>query len=204
MEEIMSDFAHNEAYCSKENRYHHFGTKPQQGKRYDLEMVRDEISSGSKTVEEICVSHPMLYHQYGRTLEKLEEINLRKKFRTWMTTCDWVYGKTGTGKSHYAFENYHPDTHFVYNPQDNGFWNGYSGQETVIINEFRGQIPYGELLDLIDKWPKTVKVKGKSPIPFLAKHIIITTPMKPSEVYSNLSFNDDLSQLLRRINLIQL
>lgn len=204
MEKIMSDFAHNEAYCSKENHYHHFGTKPQQGKRYDLEMLRDEVMMGKQTVDEICVAQPNMYHQYGRTLERLEQIKNQNIYRQWMTTCDWVYGKTGTGKSHYAFQNYNPNTHYILNLQDNGFWDGYKGQPIVIINEFRGQIPYGELLDLIDKWPKTVKIKGKPSVPFLAHHIIITTSMCPREIYNNLSLNDDLEQLMRRINLIHL
>jgi len=180
-----------------------FGTMPCQGKRCDLDAIKDEIIAG-KSVDELCVERPIIFHQYGRTLERIEEIQLRKKFRNWMTTCDWFYGATGVGKSHTAFKDYNPSTHYVYNPNDNGFWCGYVGQETVIINEFRGQIQYSELLDLIDKWPKNVKIKGKAPFPFLAKHIIITSCMPPCEVYHGLAERDSLDQLKRRITLIEL
>lgn len=187
----------------KNPNFKEFGTMPSQGKRTDLDAIKDEIIAGKK-VDDICIERPMVYHQYGRTLEKIEEITNRTKFRKWMTTCDWYWGETGTGKSHHAFQSYSPETHFKYNLNDSGFWNGYTGQEVVIINEFRGQIPYSELLDLIDKWPKDVKIKGKSCVPFLAKHIIITSSLHPEDVYHNLAERDSLNQLKRRVQIIHL
>jgi hypothetical protein len=121
-----------------------------------------------------------------------------------MTKCDWVYGPTGTGKSHYAFSNYSPETHYVY-PNDGGWWDGYVGQEVVIINEFRGGIMYSELLDLLDKYPKQVRRRGREPVPFLAKLIIITSSKHPCSCYDGVYQEDDsIDQLLRRINLIKM
>ena len=57
---------------------------------------------------------------------------------------------------------------------DNDWQDGYTGQETVIINDFRGGIKYAVLLQLIDKWPAFVSRRGREPAPFLAKHVIIT------------------------------
>lgn len=204
MEIMKGDFTDNEKYCSKEQHFTHFGSVPKQGRRVDLEEITAKIKEGKISVDEIALSQPIVFHQYGRTLERVEEITLRKRFRTTMTTCDWIYGKTGVGKSHHAFTNFSPDTHYVHNLNDAGFWNGYTGQETVIISEFRGQIPYGELLDLIDKWPKTVKIKGKSPVPFISKHIVITSSMHPNEVYHNLAESDSLEQLHRRIKILHI
>lgn len=180
-----------------------FGVAPAQGKRCDLDCIKDEILNGKK-VDDIVMERPMMYHQYGRTLDRIEEIVLRKKWRKWMTTCDWYWGKTGVGKSCKAFENYNPETHYPFEFNDGGFWNGYTGQEIVIINEFRGEINYNELLELIDMHPKNVKIKGKSTVPFLAKHIIITSPLPPWEVYSYQQGLDSLDQLTRRINVIEL
>lgn len=200
----------NRIYCGAERyekdgkikeanpKFKEFGTLPAQGKRCDLDAVKDEIMAGRK-VDDICIDRPMLYHQYGRTLTKIENIYLRKQYRKWMTTCDWFYGETGVGKSHNAFIDYNPETHYIFNLNDNGFWDGYVGQEIVIINEFRGQIPYSELLDLIDKYPKFVKLKGLPQVPFLAKHIIITSSLPPNEIYHNLAEKDSLDQLKRRI-----
>lgn len=190
-------------YCKKDGNYEEVGTLKKQGERTDLVEVKEKIVNGL-TVDELVMEDPMTYHQYGRTLTKIEDVVLRKKFRTWMTTCDWYWGETGTGKSHKAFEGYTPETHYVLNLKDNGWWDGYTGQETVIINEFRGQIAYSELLDLIDKWPKTVKRRNREPAPFLAKHIIITSCMKPQDVYHNLSDSDGIEQLLRRVTTVQM
>jgi hypothetical protein len=87
-----------------------------------------------------------MYHQYGRTLHKIEDIVLRTKYRSWMTTCTWYYGPTATGKSHRAFEGFNPITDYVW-ADDNGWQDGYTGQPRVIINDFRGDIiKYNELL----------------------------------------------------------
>lgn len=173
------------------------GTPKQQGKRTDIEEVKDEIIGG-KPVDAICLENPSFYHQYGRTLHKIEDICLRKKYRKWMTTCDWYFGPTGIGKSHKAFENFNPETHYVWK-DDNGWQDGYTGQETVIINEFRGSIAYATLLQLIDKYPFELRRRGREPVPFLAKHIIITSSLSPAETYHNLAANDALEQLYRRV-----
>lgn len=188
------------AYCMKGGKWQEKGTPHNQGKRNDLNDLKNRILNNEASVDDLCITDPYSYHEFGRTLNKIEDIQLRKKFRNWMTTCEWCYGETGTGKSHYAFTNFNPDTHYVF-PNDNGWWDGYKGQETVIINEFRGQIQYSELLDLIDKYPKTVKRRNREPCPFLAKHIIITSSMTPKEVYHNLAENDKLEQIYRRITL---
>lgn len=178
-----------------------FGVLPKQGKRTDLDEIKDQIMNGKK-VDDIALENPEMYHQYGRTLNKLEDIALRKRFRNWTTKGYWLYGGTGIGKSHVAFKNYNPDTHYVKNLNED-WWDGYTGQEVVIFNEFRGQIKYSELLDLMDKWPKTVKIRNRQPVPFLAKCVIITSALEPSEVYHNLSGNDKLAQLTRRCQIIE-
>jgi hypothetical protein len=191
-----------EDYCSKDGKYREFGVKPRPGARTDLDGVRDDIMKGTRSVDEICVESPALYHQYGRTLHKLEDIALRAKHRTWMTAGIWYWGASGAGKSHRAFQDFDPRRCYVF-PNDGGWWDGYSGQETVIINEFRGGIPYSELLDLCDKWPKSVRRRGREPVPFLAQRLIVTSVLRPDEVYSGLAENDSLEQLYRRFELVE-
>lgn len=193
----------NDDYCSKDGQLREFGVKPKQGERKDLNAVKDDIMCGKRTVDEITVEDPMMYHQYGRTLQKLEDIALRKRYRTEMTKGVWYWGKTGVGKSHKAFEGFDPQTHYVYK-NDGGWWDGYTGQHTVIINEFRGGIAYAELLDLVDKWPKEVRRRGREPAPFLAQKLIVTSSLPPEEVYHNLAENDELTQILRRFEVVEL
>lgn len=191
-------------YCEKDGNVRYWGERPAQGFRTDLDELSSRILNGETTVEDVACESPYVHHMYGRTLSKLEDIALRKKYRTWMTTGVWYHGPTGVGKSHRAFADYSPDTHYVY-PNDGGWWDGYTGQAIVIINEFRGGIRFAELLDLCDKWPKTVKRRNREPAPFLAQKIIITSSMSPKEIYYNaLDDGDSIEQLYRRFNIIEL
>jgi hypothetical protein len=174
------------------------GNITQQGTRHDLEEKKDQILRGEVTVDELTVESPMLVHMYGRTLDRIEAIALRQKFRTTMTRGTWIHGPTGVGKSHTAFQDYSPDTHYLWKTQTK-WQDGYKGQGIVIINDFRGEIPYNQLLQLLDKWPFDVERRGKEVVPFLAQEIIITSSLTPQQVYRNREVEDSLEQLLRRL-----
>lgn len=188
-------------YCSKEGKYEEIGVRPKQGKRTDLDAIKDDIMRGKK-VDDIVLEQPMIYHQYGRTLNKIEDLTMRKNYRKEMTKGIWYYGPTGVGKSHIAFEGFTPETHYVL-PNDNGWWDAYTQQDTVIINDFRGEIRYNELLNLVDKWPFTVKRRNREPMPFTSKLVIITSSLKPEDVYHNRNDEDKIEQLLRRFDVIE-
>lgn len=173
-----------------------------QGQRTDLNFVKEEIMLG-KSVDQIALETPMTYHQYGRTLEKLEDIKNKKIWRHEMTSGTWYHGKTGTGKSHVAFHEYNPETCYLWT-NDKGWWDGYEGQETVIMNDFRGEIPYNMMLQLIDKYPMNVPRRNRKPAPFISKNIIITSSLHPKKIYHNRDEEDDIEQLIRRVKVIEL
>lgn len=188
-------------YCKKDGNYFEHGIPPKQGRRTDLEAVAKDLMEDKLCVEDILVNHPMLYHQYGRTLDKLEDVKLRKKYRTEMTKGIWYYGDTGRGKSHKVFENYDPETHYVV-PEDNGWWDGYRQQKYVILNDFRGRISYNELLQMVDKWPFSVKRRGREPMPFTSEFVLITSSLRPELVYHNRNTEDSMAQFNRRFETI--
>lgn len=189
-------------YCKKEKNYTEVGEEPEQGERKDLDEIKEEIING-KRVEEIMMEAPTMYHQYGRTLEKIEDVIMRKKYRTEMTEGIWLWGETGVGKSHKAFENYNEENCYQWT-NDNGWWDGYRQQETVIMNDFRGEISYNMLLQLIDKWPMKVSRRGREPMPFLSKKIIITSSKSPEQIYRHRDEEDKIEQLLRRLKVEKL
>lgn len=203
---MKGTFQQNKAYCSKEGQLTEFGERPNHGARNDLEEVTNSIRSGLQTVDDVVETNPWLFHNYGRTLDRAEGIALRRKWRTEMTEGIWYVGPTGSGKSHKCFHDYgdfHPSTHYV-KTLDEGWWDGYKGQETVIFNEFRGEIAFSELLDLVDKWPKNVKVRNKESVPFLAKRLIVTSSIDPQDCYSTRLVTESWEQFDRRFNVIHL
>ena len=179
------------------------GTFPQQGKRTDLDTLKTKILTGETCTDEILCEQPEMYHQYGRTLDKLEDLRMSKLFRNEMTEGIWYYGPTGVGKSHKAFEGFTPETHYVV-VNDGGWWDNYKQQEIVIINDFRGWVPYNELLQMVDKWPYSVRRRGRPPLPFTSKKVIITSSLTPEQVYHHRDDEDDIEQLKRRFKVSKL
>ncbi len=197
---MQGTFTQCEAYCSKEGQLKSIGEEPKQGERLDLNEIKDKILEGNMTAEDVCCEDPNKFHQYGRTLDRLETIALRKKFRTEMTSCNWYTGPSGAGKSHRVFEDYDPEKCFIKDLTVD-WWDGYKGQEIVILNEFRGEIKFSHLCALIDKWPMTVPIRGKESVPFLAKEVRVASIKSPEEVYHRTAADDGepWQQLRRRI-----
>lgn len=201
VEPMKGSITDNVKYCEKEGSYITHGKKPEQGHRTDLDEMVTDIKSGKRKAENILLSDPIKYHQYGRTLEKVEDIVLRKKFRTEQTACIWYWGPTGVGKSHHAFRNFDPDECYTKCLTDQ-WWDGYTGQRKVILNEFSGEISFKEFLALVDKWPHYVKRRNREPTPFLAEIVYVTSSKRPREIFG--SVGEDLAQLDRRIETVHI
>lgn len=192
-------------YCKKDGSFKEVGDRNKQGERTDLKELKCEIMTGKVTVEDIIIEEPMAYHMYGRTLDKIEDIYLLSKFRTEMTEGIWYWGETGCGKSHKAHENFNPKTHYSWKLNEkNGWQDGYRGQDTVIINDFRGEIKYNEMLQIVDKWVYSVPRRGRAPMPFTSSKVIVTSSLPPEKIFKNRDSEDSIQQLLRRFKVIEL
>lgn len=178
-----------------------------QGQRSDLARMVESISAGIAKVDVIALTDPDMYHQYGRTLHKAEDLFMLSQYRTEMPQCYWLYGKTGVGKSHRAF-NYNGEfrPNEIYNVvDDKGWYDGYRQQQVFLINEFRGEIRFSELLQMADKWPYALRRRNRMPIPFTSSVIIITSCKRPEDVYTNvLDDNECIDQLYRRFTVVEL
>lgn len=180
-------------YCKKDGDWIEYGTpkKIQQGKRNDIDEVR--TAAANQGMREVA-----LWGSY-------QEIRVAEKYlqycepkRTWKPTVEWIYGKTGTGKSKYAHETL-PD---AYTKSDNSkWWDGYDGHENVILDDYRGDwMKLSELLTLLDRYERRIEYKGGSR-QFLAKRIIITSCKSPQDCYN--VADENIDQLLRRIDVIR-
>lgn len=196
---------HNIEYCKKEGDFYEWGDRPKQGKRADLKHYADLILAGQITVQQIRRERPMVYQQYGRTLDKLEDDYMMTIERTKMTKGIWLYGPTGVGKTYKAYQIAGPKKNRYVKPlKDGKWWDAYKQQKYVIINEFRGQMTFGELMELVDWGDHSVSRRNRQPLPFTSECVIITSPLPPEEVFCNLAKNDDLAQLIRRFEIIHM
>ena len=76
--------------------------------------------------------------------------------------CRLYVGAPGTGKTSHAYTD-DPWLFRLSPPSSVGgpvWWDGYSGQRTILIDDFDGWIPYRTFLQVTDVYPLTLPVKG--------------------------------------------
>lgn len=190
--EIMKgDITQNKDYCSKEGNFKEIGKKTKQGKRTDLDEIRDEVLGGKK-VQTLLEEGRIGNYQQLKFAEGL--LNYRKKYKgpREVTT---IYGGPGVGKTKMAVETFGEDNYDEISFDDAGRMIGYSGHENVIINDFRCNIDITLFLRITDRYPITVNTKG-STMAWSAKNIIITTNKHPKDWYGDT--NENIGQIIRR------
>lgn len=172
------------------------GSPKEPGKRTDVEAVAERVTSGA-SLEEIATEFPAQYIKYHHGIKALQS-SIRKPRRLRdMPLVIVHYGPTGSGKSHSAHE-YSPDA-YVWGPEMGKWWPGYDGQDEVIMEEFRGQMPFAALLRLIDRYKFEVEYKGGS-TQMLAHTFQFTSPVHPAYWYPGLAAQEGrIDQLKRRI-----
>jgi len=170
-------------YCMKEEGrqagpYEH-GTwqRSLQGKRSDLLVVKEKIKQGVNEAE-IADEHFQSWVRFYKAFREYRRITVPN--RNWKTEVHVLHGPTGTGKSKWAMDHY-PNAYWKQRSQ---WWDGYEGQDCVVLDEFYGWLPYDVLLRLCDRYPLLVETKGGQ-VNFLAKTLIITTNEHPEKWYKN-------------------
>jgi len=188
-----------EAYCWKEDTrvdgtQFELGSKPI--KRNSAADWGEVLSSAK--IGEFDDIPPDIFIRYYGNLKRISVENARPVGL--LRACTVYWGPTGTGKSRTAWEQAGVDAY----PKDpcSKFWDGYRGQDHVVIDEFRGVIQIAHLLRWLDRYPVLVEVKGSSTV-FKASHIWITSNLHPREWYKDV---DELTveALLRRLEIIEL
>lgn len=145
-----------------------------------MEEIKALIFSGASETE-IADSYFDIWSRYHRSFTRYRALITKDRdFPTYYIVCQ---GATGTGKSKYAMENYPR----AYWKSKNQWWDGYEGQESVILDEFYGWLPWDTLLRLGDRYPLQTETKG-SVVKFCSKWIVITTNSLPDRWYRNVYF----------------
>lgn len=111
----------------------------------------------------------------------------------------WYYGASGSGKTRAAYDEF-PDLYAV---PCYKWWNGYNGQDVVLIDDFRPDwCRFSDLLRLLDIYPVMVEFKGGMRH-LQARTIIVTCPLHPETAFQDIEEEEELRQLGRRITEIR-
>lgn len=187
----------NILYCSKQDpQFWERGERPMQGKRSDLDDIRDMIDEGSSLLD-VAKEHFPTFARYNKGIKLYQDLLSQPRDPNHPPTVLWLWGKTGVGKTQYAYDNFNT----VYIKDATQWWDGYHHQDAIVIDDFDCKWPFRDLLRLLDRYPYQGQTKG-SYIHINSPHIIITCDRTPEDVYSYLEPHE-LAQLQRRITTIR-
>lgn len=191
----------NQVYYSKEGKYEEFGTLTQQGERTDIEEFRDAILSGMDE-EDLLMQFAGCMARYDRFYQRCRNIVLKKQAKLMIQPeVIVIEGDTGTGKTHTVYaEN---DINDVYKVEvgdgssGSVFWDSYSGEKVILIDDFHSNLKLDYMLRLLDKYPMKLNIKGGHTWK-CAEKIYITTNVELDRWYPNCHVRHR-NALLRRI-----
>lgn len=145
------------------------------GTRTDIQSLKRKVDSANNILE-VWEEFPSETLKYGKMIEKI--ISLKQTSRDWITEVIVCIGRPGCGKSYYC----NSQGKDIYWKQQSLWWDGYRGNEHVLLDDFYGWITTSELLRICDRYPLMVQTKGGQ-TQFLAKKIFITSNQWPELWY---------------------
>lgn len=196
-------------YCQKEDTRidgpWERGDKPAQGKRTDIEecvqSIKDNLGQ-KRPMKDAMKNHTNVMVKFSRGIQFVVNNLVEPRCLDEMPKVTVFYGKTGTGKTRKAMAEL-PNA-YVWDASKGSWLDGYLGHTSMIIEEFRGQMPFGQLLRLLDRYELQWPIKGGF-VEVVASEFIITSPTHPREWYQDLEQRVEGShdQLMRRITSIE-
>lgn len=173
------------AYCSKEDTRvsgpFSFGERPPgAGARTDIHAAMAMVKEGKRELE-IAEEQPGVWLRYNKALERYRR--LLTPARSWQTTALALWGPPGSGKSRRAFELGGASQFWLVRPRDSRgsvWWDGYEGQDLVVIDEFYGWMSRDMVQRIVDRYPLVVETKGGA-VAFVAKKVVFTSNKHPRD-----------------------
>ncbi|QMW68696.1 replication-associated protein [Crucivirus-182] len=171
-----------------------------QGKRTDFTNLRDKVKNGA-TLSSIIDTDPGMFYKYAKHIK--EHINIVKasKIKTYEKPAVYIlYGDTQTGKTKYVYDHHKlEDIYSLPKGNQNNVWfNNYTNEPILLLDDFYGWIKYSYLLNLTDGYKLQLETKGG----YCYKKwntVYITSNKHPDEWYKHIYPNGMEPALKRRI-----
>ncbi len=166
------------------------------GARNDLLEVSDMVRAGCK-LGEVSREYPVQFIKYHRGISKLISLNI--EVRTVAPTVILCFGKTGTGKTKWAFDS---QPQLYRKPPDTRWFDKYEGQKCLLLDDFAGaasKMSLNYVLQLLDRYPIQIEVKCDY-TDLQATTILVTTNLHPATWYDYSKREEQFNALARRFH----
>lgn len=193
-------------YCSKEETKVEgpleFGTMSEgQGTRNDINNAIQAIKDGG-SIQDLIENYPVTFCKYIKGLLYIKNM-YELKNKTWRDIYVAVYwGDAGTGKTKSVYEKETYNNVYKLNASTQSIWfDGYDGEDVLLIDDFNGWIPFKFMLNILDGYPLNLPIKGGQAFAKWTK-VYITSNSHWLEWYENIEPKDQVA-LKRRIKITQ-
>lgn len=188
------------AYCKKDDTaikgtFVEHGNVPQMkpGKRTDIDQAVIDIREGKEPSPNILLKYPNGVKALKAKVNKDNTANRN----TFDIIVNVFWGGAGTGKTKSIIDKYGQKNVYSLTKAKNEVWfDGYEQEKILIIDDFYGWIPWGELLQILDRYQLKLQIKGSYTWANWDK-VFITSNKAYHEWYPNI---ENIEALERRIN----
>ncbi|RIB17497.1 hypothetical protein C2G38_2313592 [Gigaspora rosea] len=135
-------------------------------------------------IEKVQYSHN--YDGMKKIYEDLQQEKKKETRRFWRPVTFYLFGPGGSGKTGLVQELFSNELYDKPKKQRSGsnWWNGYEGQEIVLIDEFYTKIEWGDMVNVLNDFCHNVEKKHGGFEPFIAKYVFLTATKPPEEAYN--------------------
>lgn len=178
-----------------------------QGARTDYEIIRAGIEDGLTWKEVRRLDDKFFKPEYTTMIRAMyfDKREQETPFKR-VVNVHWYFGDSGSGKTGKTFdlvEELGEDRICLVSEYTHPF-DDYAGEPILVLDEFRGQLKYSELLGLLEGYKKRFAARYSN-ITGLWTDVYITTIATPEQVYKKMmekadEKEDPISQLIRRIS----
>lgn len=179
-----------------------FGEPKEQGKRSDLEAVREAIDDGMGVRElqdnffSQCARYGKFFHEYKR---------VHMAARSFKTVVILFVGPPGIGKTRSAFSLLKSLGSFYVVPRPKGsglYFDGYDHQDSMFIDEMDGNMMTPNMFNtLADRYECVVPIHGSAGHQFTSKYLVICSNYLPKYWWKKRS-DVQVEQTTRRIDVL--
>lgn len=165
------------------------------------DAILEMIESGANNAD-ILRAFPSAMNHLPR-IEQARQALLAEKYRNVFRelTVVYIHGVAGVGKTRFVMEKYGYKNVYRVTNYEHPF-DGYSGQDVLLLDEFRSSIQFNTMLNILDGYPMELPCRYANRQACYTKvYIVSNIPFK--EQYPNIQIDEPRSYeaLKRRINM---